>query len=280
MFAYVFAKFAHGSINQKRKYSGDDYIVHPERVVEILKKFNVGNLKILEAGYLHDVLEDVFPKNPEYSPKRILHEFGEIVLGYVQELTDVYIPENYPKMNRENRKKKEAERLALISEGAKMIKLADLIDNTSDIVKNDPDFAVVYLQEKEQILALMKPSIDTAEDDRLQALYKHCCEQLANAKQVLDQERKKKKEAREFLETCKHGVIAYKLTTDKDVIDVIHFVGYQTKPTDEIIQQVGEELNTDIEFGLVGRINVDVFVMEADTEIIKLYKEAFNIKNK
>jgi len=38
---------------------------------------------------------------------------------------------------------------------AKMIKLADIIDNSSNIVAHDPDFAPTFLAEKKQVLAQM-----------------------------------------------------------------------------------------------------------------------------
>ena len=36
--AQLFATVAHAAVGQKRKYSGDDYIVHPVRVARIVKE--------------------------------------------------------------------------------------------------------------------------------------------------------------------------------------------------------------------------------------------------
>jgi hypothetical protein len=49
---------------------------------------------------------------------------------------------------------------------AKMIKLADLIDNTEEICRKDRHFAPVYLREKRKIMAKMVE----AEGDRLTTL--------------------------------------------------------------------------------------------------------------
>lgn len=170
--AFEFAKAAHRSINQKRKYSGEDYIIHPIRVVNLLESVGESDQEVLQAAYLHDVLEDVAPVNPVYRAERIKEEFGPRVLELVQELTDEYTSEKYPAINRAARKKQEAVRLSNISVGAMKIKLADLIDNTSDITKNDPGFARVYLEEKRRIIELMGPVVERSTDSVLKSLYK------------------------------------------------------------------------------------------------------------
>lgn len=169
--AFEYAKAAHGSINQRRKYSGDPYIVHPMAVAKILTDAGVTDQNIICAALLHDVLEDVWPVNPVYRPDSIDELFGRTVLSYVWELTDDFTKENYPGLNREERKKREAARLAGISEAALKVKLADLIDNTSDITKNDPGFAKVYLREKERILAALHPRMIDCKDPILLELY-------------------------------------------------------------------------------------------------------------
>ena len=142
--AIVFAKEAHG--NQKRKYSGEPYFVHPEAVAKIVAEKG-GDYEMIAAAYLHDTIEDC-----DITYERILVEFGKRVADLVLELTDVYTSESYPTKNRAERKRLEAERLWKISDDAKMIKRADIKHNTSDIVANDADFAKVYLAEKEYIL--------------------------------------------------------------------------------------------------------------------------------
>jgi (p)ppGpp synthase/HD superfamily hydrolase len=149
--ARKFAHEAHDSIGQKRKYSGEPYWVHTDEVADIVAKYcaDEPNLnELIAAANSHDVLEDVYPKNPFYGPTEISNRFGANVYKIVHELTDVYTKENYPKLNRRERKALEAQRIAKISNGAKMIKLADLISNSKDILRQDPAFARVYLAEK------------------------------------------------------------------------------------------------------------------------------------
>ena len=169
--AYEFAKAAHASINQKRKFSGEPYIVHPEAVCRILENAGEKDVNVLCAALLHDVLEDVAPLNKLYDADEILRQFGAEVLRYVRELTDEFTKENYPALNREERKKREAQRIATISDSALKVKLADLIDNTSDIVKNDPGFAKVYLREKQRILDGLQPRTLDCKDPILLYLF-------------------------------------------------------------------------------------------------------------
>ncbi len=84
-------------------------------------------------------------------------ERTEKIISMVEELTDKYTKLKYPLLNRDQRKQKEHERLTTISPGAQTVKYADLVDNCSDITKNDPDFAPRYIKEAKDILnRLMK----------------------------------------------------------------------------------------------------------------------------
>lgn len=151
-----FADLAHGE--QKRKYTGERYIVHPVRVMNICRQYTEDPV-VLSAALLHDVLEDT----PVGKDKicHFLEDFmGEAesarVVKLVVALTDVYVKEKFPLLNRKHRKKKESERLGAIPADAQTIKYADIMDNTMDISHNDPDFARVYLRECRSILTNMK----------------------------------------------------------------------------------------------------------------------------
>lgn len=144
--AKLFATVAHAAVGQKRKYSGDDYIVHPIRVAKLVKEHG-GTDEMIAAALLHDVIEDT-----HVSPAMIAEEFGWVVFKYVLELTDTSKPEDG---NRAVRKGIDAQRLGLASKEAQIIKLADLIDNSADIEANDPKFAVVFLKEKANLLDIM-----------------------------------------------------------------------------------------------------------------------------
>lgn len=150
-----FAAKAHGE--QKRKYTGDPYIVHPERVMNICRE-HTRKGPILAAALLHDVLEDTQTTKDE------IFEFLTQVMGYnsaqktvhlVQELTDEYEKENYPNWNRAKRKHMESERLSKVSAEAQTVKYADITDNALEIVKEDPGFSRKYLQECKTMLLKM-----------------------------------------------------------------------------------------------------------------------------
>lgn len=109
-----------------------------------------GSDSLIAAAYLHDVVEDTNTTLDE-----IRDQFGFTVADLVDELTDKFTKEEYPELNRIERKRRECERWKKCSEQAQLIKLCDLIDNTETIVKYDPSFAVVYLREKADLLEAM-----------------------------------------------------------------------------------------------------------------------------
>lgn len=146
-----FAHDAHDSILQKRKYTGLPYWKHTDEVASIVATVT-DDVAVIAAAHCHDILEDVFPVNPFYSPTLIQDLFGDRVLSLVVDLTDVFVKEAYPDLNRKARKQKERERLGATSPASQTVKLADLISNTQDIVVNDADFARVYLREKVALL--------------------------------------------------------------------------------------------------------------------------------
>lgn len=166
--ALAFATAAHGE--QKRKYTGNPYIEHPIRVAQLVKEAG-GTEEMIAAAYLHDVVEDVslekikevtnltnyvlvFTPTPEREVKLAYVRFhmGYTVASLVEMVTDVSLPTDG---NRKARKQKDLEHLAQASPEGKTIKLADLIDNSRDIVKNDPDFAKVYMREKAALLPVL-----------------------------------------------------------------------------------------------------------------------------
>lgn len=147
-----FADAAHGE--QTRKYSTDRYIVHPVRVMETLRDYNASQ-PMLAAALLHDVLEDtpVTPIEMLLFLKSVMAEQeAEQTFRMVNELTDVYITTSYPQWNRRVRKDKELERVVKISAESQTIKYADILDNSTEIVKHDPGFAQRYLLESKSIL--------------------------------------------------------------------------------------------------------------------------------
>jgi (p)ppGpp synthase/HD superfamily hydrolase len=142
-----FASMAHGEIDQRRKYSGAPYIVHPRAVARRVGSVADHTDDMLAAALLHDVIEDTRRTEGE-----IRTLFGEVVADMVMDLTD-QIPLSVG--NRALRKRLEAQRLAWTSAQVQTVKLADLVDNSVDILRQDRGFARVYLPEKMYLVEMM-----------------------------------------------------------------------------------------------------------------------------
>jgi len=162
--AKQFAIDAHNSIGHRRKYTDEPYHVHLERVANLVATVTT-NAEIIVAAWLHDVIEDVAPKNNDFNENAIRQLFGDHVLKLVLEVSDVSKLEDG---NRSKRKAIDREHLAKASNEGKLIKLADLIDNVVDISKHDPHFARVIRKEA----ALLLPSLQSGNKVLYEALKK------------------------------------------------------------------------------------------------------------
>jgi len=142
--AKYFAIAAHGAINQTRKYTGESYYYHCESVANLVESVN-GTDEMVAAAWLHDVVEDT-----AIEIGMIDAMFGQEVADYVWWVTDT------EQGNRKERKKAALIRLGNAPTNAQTIKLADMIDNTSSIIKYDPNFAKVYMAEKRDLLEVLR----------------------------------------------------------------------------------------------------------------------------
>jgi (p)ppGpp synthase/HD superfamily hydrolase len=142
--AEQFAVQAHGP--QKRKYTGEPYIVHPIEVSQIVRTVPHTNAMVA-AAILHDVIEDT-----EATYDDVVVNFGVVIADLVNELTDVSKPEDG---NRAVMKALDRAHLAKASADAQTIKLADIISNSKDIKVNDPKFAKVYIPEMKALLEVL-----------------------------------------------------------------------------------------------------------------------------
>ena len=148
-----FATQAHG--DQKRKYVNDPYITHPIAVAEIVKDQG-GDMNMQAAALLHDVLEDTAVTHAQlraFLYQTCYQADADDILQLVVNLTDVYTKDNFPELNRRERKALEASRLYFTDKRTKAIKIADIIHNSDSIMEYDPSFARVFLQEKEYLLS-------------------------------------------------------------------------------------------------------------------------------
>ena len=114
--AKVFATNAHKG--QFRKDGKTPYIEHPKAVVGLLLGVGVRDERMLASAWLHDVVEDC-----NVSIKEIEQEFGEEIARIVLVLT---------REGGENREQY-MEKIKNSDYSIKMIKLADVVHNCSDL---------------------------------------------------------------------------------------------------------------------------------------------------
>lgn len=152
--AMNFARQAHAG--HVRKYTGNPYADHLAEVAGIVAAVApFGSMRLMvSVAWLHDCVEDV-----GVTLDQIKREFGPEVAQGVAGLSDL------EQGNRAERKAASRARLAACDGWIQTIKVADLISNTSSIVKHDADFAKVYLHEKRALLDVL-----TRADPRLVAI--------------------------------------------------------------------------------------------------------------
>lgn len=124
--ALAFANAAHAG--QVRKDAAKSpYINHPIAVAQLLNQAGVDDQEILMAALLHDVIEDCGIKIEE-----IENKFGPNVALMVGEVSDDKSLKDY------DRREAQVKKAAIMSYGAKLIKVADKIANLRDVVYNPP----------------------------------------------------------------------------------------------------------------------------------------------
>ena len=132
---------------QERRYTGEPYITHPLAVARKVAGVFPDALSVT-AAVLHDVVEDTDVTLDDLRDWGL--GLGPFVACLVDDLTDVSRPKDG---NRATRKALDRAHIARAAPRAKLIKLADLMDNTRSILEHDPDFAPTYMAEKALLLA-------------------------------------------------------------------------------------------------------------------------------
>lgn len=132
---------------QRRKYTTEPYFSHLHAVAELVRSVPHDEDMII-ASYLHDIIEDT-----EVTRVNLIDWFGHEVTHLVDQLTDV---SDITDGNRAARKALDRKHLAKASPRAKTIKLADMIDNSRNIVECDPAFAEIYIPEKRLLLEVLR----------------------------------------------------------------------------------------------------------------------------
>ena len=147
--AIWFATLAHGE--QKRKYSGEPYVEHPiavARIIFTLSPTFATDPSIIAAAILHDVVEDT-PATMD----SIELFFGLTVAKLVEQVTDISRPEDG---NRAFRKAMDRGHLMMATPGGATIKVADLIHNAKSIIRDDKNFARVFIKEMKVTLPILE----------------------------------------------------------------------------------------------------------------------------
>jgi (p)ppGpp synthase/HD superfamily hydrolase len=145
----------------RRKHNDEPYVNHLIRVKNILSEYPFYTEEMGTVALLHDVLEDLSFVN-YYA---LCHLFGEQIASYVLELTNVYTSASFPDLNRQKRKELELQRIKGIKKLPKLVKLADIINNTEKLweestTAKDKSFARIYFREKFNILTYAKMDVD------------------------------------------------------------------------------------------------------------------------
>jgi len=156
--ARIFAIAAHSAKGQVRKYTNEPYWHHSQNVAGLVESVSHTD-EMIAAAWLHDVVEDT-----DVTIETIRLEFGDNVAELVNWLTDVSRPSDG---NRAVRKAIDREHTAQSPAEAQTVKFADIIDNVSSIVKYDPSFAKVYLEEKKLLIDVMVTGDQSLRDTAL-----------------------------------------------------------------------------------------------------------------
>ncbi|HML28804.1 MAG TPA: HD domain-containing protein [Hyphomicrobium sp.] len=130
---FAFAKHE----GQVRRHDSKPYSAHLDGVVNVLREHGYTAPDLIAAAFLHDTLE-----KSETTVEELVENFGMPVAELVFWLTDS------EKGSREARALQAAWRLSRAPWNAKLIKLADIIDNGSAIITYNPDFGPEFLEEK------------------------------------------------------------------------------------------------------------------------------------
>ena len=123
------ASFAARRHRDQRRKNGDiPYVNHPLAVARRLTEIGgVRDVNVLAGAILHDTVEDTAATHEE-----LVREFGEKIAGIVAEVTDD------KSLSKVERKRQQVEHARTMSSEARLVKLADKLDNLSDLATRPP----------------------------------------------------------------------------------------------------------------------------------------------
>jgi len=139
--AYNFAKIKHDG---QTRDDGTNYIVHPLNVSKIIENYIKDDKleTLIIASLLHDTLEDT---NTTF--EEIEKNFGKEAANLVLELTS-----SFDEVKKVGKEKYLSKKMVEMSNDALIIKLADRLNNVSDLKTSNADKRKRYLIETKNIL--------------------------------------------------------------------------------------------------------------------------------
>ncbi|MBA4501100.1 HD domain-containing protein [Marinobacterium marinum] len=125
---------------QQRRYTTEPYWKHLSEVAGLVATSSYGSPRALALAWLHDIVEDT-----SVTLRDIERLFGAPIADGVRCLTG----SANPTIGREERKRRDRQRLAAGDAEVHTVKLADIASNLASIGRFDPEFALGgYLEEK------------------------------------------------------------------------------------------------------------------------------------
>ncbi len=137
--AQLFATKKHKG--QIRRNSGESYIEHPLRVSRIVGKYTK-NTDLIICALLHDTIEDTTATYLE-----LKENFGENVANIVLSLTN-----DKKEITRVGKTKYLLKKMNNLNNGALLVKLADRLDNVSDLSTGSSKWSYKYAKQTKHIL--------------------------------------------------------------------------------------------------------------------------------
>lgn len=145
--AVLFAKQRHDG--QFRKFNGEPYCNHPQRVARTIFDVKIDIHKVDElivAALLHDIVEDT-----NTTIEEIEQEFGSIVANIVAELTS-----DMSGIRRMGKTAYLIDKMLNMTSWSLVVKLSDRLDNVSDIAIASEKFRSKYSKETRSIIAELR----------------------------------------------------------------------------------------------------------------------------
>lgn len=147
---------------QTRKYEGGPYIYHPMRVAGKLILTGLANAEMVEAAWLHDVIEDC-----GVTAKEIENRFGSYVAKMVWGLSSPSHHDEFKYNPRDVRKQIDNDFLLTQIDEVKVIKLCDIWDNINGTNHPDcpEDFLRLFCREKQVTVGLIHEVMPALSDE-------------------------------------------------------------------------------------------------------------------